>query len=344
MSTQPISAATTMTAVAITAPGAADVLRREERPVPELRPGEVLIRVAVAGVNRHDIGQRRRGAAPPSARSDIPGLEVAGEVVASTSPTLAVGTRVAALTDGGGYAEFCAADAGLCLPIPPALPMTDAAALPEALFTIWFSLFELGGFAPGKSVLIHAAGGGVGLIGIQMARMHGATVIATASQPDKLAVLERLGATAVNYRSSNVVEAVRTATVGKGADVILDFSGADHIDQNIDAVRWGGRIVHMASGEMPSVALPLRTLMAKSAMVTGGLVRPLPLDRKRAIAQRLVADVWPAIGSAVVPVIDSTFPLEQAADAHRRIESRAAVGKVLLTTSAHAGAPTAKVA
>jgi NADPH2:quinone reductase len=333
-----------MAAIAITAPGAADVLRREGRPIPDLRPGEVLIRVAAAGVNRHDIGQRRRGAAPPKARSDIPGLEVAGDVVASTSPTVPVGACVAALVDGGGYAEYCAADAGLCLPVPSSLSMAEAAALPEALFTIWFSLFELGGFESGGTVLIHAAAGGVGIVGIQMARMRGAMVIATAGHPDKLKLLTRLGAIAVDYRSGQVVDAVREHSGGHGADVILDFSGAEHMEQNIEAVRWGGRIVHMASGEQPSVPLSLRGLMAKSAMVTGGLVRPLPLERKRAIAQGLAAEFWPAVGTAIIPVVDSCFPLDRAADAHRRIESRAAIGKVLLTVSGDAGGRGAEAA
>ena len=345
MSSKPaVSDVAAMAAIAITAPGAADVLRREARPTPELRPGEVLIRVAAAGVNRHDIGQRRRGAAPPSARSDIPGLEVAGEVVASTSPTVPIGSRVAALVDGGGYAEYCAADAGLCLPVSSSLSMVDAAALPEALFTIWFSLVELGGLEAGGTVLIHAAAGGVGIIGIQMARMRGATVIATASHPDKLKLLTRLGAIAVDYRSGYVVDAVRNHSGRQGADVILDFSGADHMEQNIEAVRWGGRIVHMASGEQPSVPLSLRSLMAKSAMVTGGLVRPLPLDRKRAIAGRFAAEVWHAVGTAIVPVVDSCFPLDRAADAHRRIESRAAIGKVVLTVSGDADGPSVEAA
>jgi NADPH:quinone reductase len=338
------AASTAMAAIAITAPGAADVLRREGRALPELRPGEVLIRVAAAGVNRHDIGQRRRGAAPPKARSDIPGLEVAGDVVASTSPTVPVGARVAALVDGGGYAEYCAADAGLCLPVPSSLSMAEAAALPEALFTIWFSLFDLGGFEAGGTVLIHAAAGGVGIVGIQMARLRGATVIATAGHPDKLKLLTRLGAIAVDYRSGQVVDAVREHSGGYGADVILDFSGAEHMEQNIEAVRWGGRIVHMASGEQPSVPLSLRSLMAKSALVTGGLVRPLPLERKRVIAGRLAAEVWPAVGNAIVPVVDSCFPLAGASDAHRRIESRAAIGKVVLTVSGEAGGPGAEAA
>jgi NADPH2:quinone reductase len=339
-----VSDAPAMAAIAITAPGETDVLRREPRSIPELRPGEVLIRVTAAGVNRHDIGQRRRGAPPPNARSDIPGLEVAGEVVASTSATVPVGARVAALVDGGGYAEYCAADAALCLPVPSSLSMVEAAALPEALFTIWFSLVELGGLESGGTVLIHAAAGGVGIIGIQMARMRGTTVIATASHPDKLKLLTRLGAIAVDYRSGHVVDAVHNHSGRQGADVILDFSGADHMEQNIEAVRWGGRIVHMASGEQPSVPLSLRSLMAKSAMVTGGLVRPLPLERKRAIAGRLAAEVWPAVGTAVVPVVDSCFPLDRAADAHRRIESRAAIGKVVLTVSGDAGGPGVKAA
>jgi NADPH:quinone reductase len=319
-----------MRAIAIVAPGDADVLRCETRPVPEPRPGEVLIRVACAGVNRHDIGQRRRGTPPPSARSDIPGLEVAGEVVASTSRSIAVGARVAALVDGGGYAEYCVADAELCLALPKDLGWREAASLPEALFTVWFSVFELGGLPSGGTLLIHAAAGGVGLIGIQMARMRGAKVVATASRPEKLEMLSRLGATAVDYRSGEVVEAVRRCSSGQGADVILDLSGADHIADNLEAVRWGGRIVHMASGEQPSVALSLRNLMAKSAAITGGLVRPLPLERKRAIAAGLRAEVWPEIGGAIVPVIDSSFRLEAAADAQRRIESRAAIGRVLL--------------
>ncbi|HXF54865.1 MAG TPA: zinc-binding dehydrogenase [Hyphomicrobiaceae bacterium] len=321
-------AGTAMRAVAVVAP---DVLRAEVRPLPTLRPGEVLVRVAAAGVNRHDIGQRKRGAAPAGARSDLPGLEVAGEVVESLSAAVPVGSRIAALVDGGGYAEYCAADAGLCFALPAGMAATEAAAWPEALLTAWYSAVELGQLPSGGTLLILGAAGGVGIAAIQMALIRGANVVAAASTAAKREALAALGAAVSGYRDDELSEAVGAASGGRGADVVLDLTGTDRAASNLGLVACSGRIVHMASGELPAIALPLRGLMAKSACITGGLLRPLPLAQKRHLASRVRAELWPHVGTKLRAVIDRIFPLEEAVQAHRRIESRAAVGKVVLS-------------
>lgn len=317
-----------MRAVAIATP---DELRAELRPTPTLRPGEVLVEVAAAGVNRHDIGQRRRGAAPKGARSDLPGLEVAGVVVDSRSDLLTAGARVAALVDGGGYAEYCAADAGLCLPMPAAMEATEGAAWPEALLTAWYSAIELGKLPSGGTLLVLGAAGGVGIAAVQLAQIRGAKVVAAAGNAAKREVLAGLGAIVSEYGDDELGEAVRKATDGRGADVILDLTGTDRIAGNLRLIAPNGRIVHMASGELPAVGLPLRELMAKSACITGGLVRPLPLARKREMTARVAAELWPKVGTSLRAIIDRVYPLELAAEAHRRIESRAAIGKVVLS-------------
>jgi len=323
-----VTEADAMRAVAIAAP---DVLRVEVRRPPTLRPGEVLVHVAAAGVNRHDIGQRKRGAAPEGARSDLPGLEVAGEVVDSRSDALRIGARVAALVDGGGYAEYCAADAGLCLAIPAAMDATEAAAWPEALLTAWYAAVELGNLSPGGSLLVLGAAGGVGIAAVQMALIRGAKVVAAAGSAAKREALAALGAVVSGYGDDELGGAVGEATDGRGADVIVDLTGTDRVASNLRLVARGGRIVHMASGELPAVGLPLRALMARSASITGGLLRPLPLDREREMAARVAAELWPHVGTSLRAVIDRIYPLEDAAEAHRRIESRAAIGKVVLS-------------
>jgi NADPH:quinone reductase-like Zn-dependent oxidoreductase len=317
-----------MRAVAIAAP---DVLRAETRHRPTLRPGEVLVHVAAAGVNRHDIGQRKRGTAPEGARSDLPGLEVAGRVVASRSDTLAIGTRVAALVDGGGYAEYCAADAGLCFPMPAAMDATEGAAWPEVLLTAWYSAIELGKLSSGGTLLVLGAAGGVGIAAVQIAQIRGVKVVAAAGSAAKREVLAGLGAAVSGYGDEELGEVVGKAAGGRGADVILDLTGTDRIASNLRLVAHGGRIVHMASGELPAVALPLRGLMAKSAFITGGLLRPRPLAHKREMAARVAVELWPHVGASLRAVIDRIYPLEDAAEAHRRIESRAAIGKVVLS-------------
>ncbi len=317
-----------MRAVAIAAP---DELRAELRPTPALRPGEVLVEVAAAGVNRHDIGQRRRGAAPKGARSDLPGLEVAGVVVDSRSDLLTAGARVAVLVDGGGYAEYCAADAGLCLPMPAAMEATEGAAWPEALLTAWYSAIELGKLPSGGTLLVLGAAGGVGIAAVQLAQIRGAKVVAAAGNAAKREVLAGLGASVSGYGDDELGQTVAEATGGRGVDVVIDLTGTDRVASNLRLVAKGARIVHMASGEQPAIGLPLRALMAKSASITGGLLRPLPLARKREMTARVAAELWPNVGTSLRAIIDRVYPLELAAEAHRRIESRAVIGKVVLS-------------
>jgi len=323
-------AGSAMRAVAVAAP---DVLRAEVRALPTLGCGEVLVRVAAAGVNRHDIGQRKRGAAPAGARSDLLGLEVAGEVVESRSEAVPVGTRIAALVDGGGYAEYCAADAGLCFALPPGMDATEAAAWPEALLTAWYSTVDLGQLPSRGTLLVLGAAGGVGIAAIQMALIRGANVVAAAGSTAKREALAALGAAVSGYGDDELTKAVGAASGGRGADVILDLTGTDRAASNLALVARAGCIVHMASGELPAIALPLRALMAKGARITGGLLRPLPLAQKQQMASRVRSELWPLVGTKLRAVIDRIYPLEDAAQAHRRIESRAAIGKVVLSVS-----------
>lgn len=321
-----------MRAVAPGAPGGPDVLRLEQRPVPVPGPGQVLVETAYAGVNRHDCGQRTRGTPPPGA-TDILGLEVAGEVVrlgAGVAGDL-LGARVCALVNGGGYAEFCLAEGELCLPWPAGFDARRAAALPEALFTAWFNLVDLAGMTAGDWLLIHGGTSGVGSTAIQIARLLGARPIATAGTAEKCATCLTLGAEqAINYREQDFVAAVQQATGGHGADIILDMVGGLYAERNLHALARDGRVVHLTPGKQATFSAPLALIMQKRAVVTGSQMRPLEPPRKRKLAQALRERVWPALGGAVNPLMDSVFPLARAADAHARMESGAHAGKILL--------------
>ncbi|MGE0804132.1 MAG: NAD(P)H-quinone oxidoreductase [Burkholderiaceae bacterium] len=324
------------TAIFITAPGGPDVLQLRPISRPVATGDAVLIRVAAAGVNRHDCGQRRRGPVP--AHSDIPGLEVAGTIVALGDAVGAasgwrVGDRVCTLTDGGGYATHALAPVGHLLPIPDGFDFDQAAALPEALFTVWFNFFELARLGPGESVLIHGGTSGVGTIAIQLLRALGHPAMATCGSEAKCRVARELGAAAAwNYRSDDFVAGARAATQGRGVDVILDMSGGCYNEQNLEALAHGGRIVHLSPGDGARFDAPLRLLMAKQAIVTGSMLRPLPADRKTAIARTLRARVWPLLGSRIRPLIARVRPLAEAAAAHAEMESGDLMGKLILAT------------
>ena len=323
-----------MQVVEIGAPGPAEVLRVAERPVPAPGPGEVLVRVAGAGVNRADVMQRRGSYPPPPGASDIPGLELSGTVVALgegvTSPS--AGEEVCALVAGGGYASYCVVPAPQCLPLPPGVSLRDAAALPEAYCTVWTNVFERGRLAAGETLLVHGGSSGIGTAAIQLARACGARVFATAGSAAKCAACEALGAElTVDYRQQDFVAAVREATCGRGADVILDLVGGAYLQRNLDCLAVEGRLVLIAVMGGARGELNLAALMSRRQTLTGSTLRSRPVAAKAAICAALRARVWPRFaGGELRPVIHSTHPLAEAAAAHRVMESSAHVGKLLL--------------
>ncbi len=321
----------TMTAIEITRAGGPEVLQPAERPVPQPQANEVLIKVAYGGINRHDCGQRERGF-PPKGATDIPGLEVSGQVVAAGSGVTRwkVGDSVCALVNGGGYAQYCIAHEATTLPIPRGFDMKLAAALPEALFTAWFNVFMLGRLKSGEWLLVHGGSSGVGTIAIQLARLKGSSVVTTAGNAAKVDVCLKLGANrAVNYRSEDFVAAVNEATHGRGADVILDMVGGAYAKRNLDALALDGRLVHLYSGT-GEFSVPVSAIMQKRAVVTGSLMRGSSLRIKEEIVHQLTERVWPFLGTKVTPIVDSVLPLAKAADAHARMESSVHIGKILL--------------
>ena len=322
----------TMTAISITRAGGPEVLQPVARPIPQPAPGEVLVKVAFAGVNRHDCGQRLRGSGPPGA-IDIPGLEVAGEVVATGAGVTRwkPGDRVCALVNGGGYAQYCIAAEPITMPIPAGFDLKLAAALPETLFTAWLNVFMLGRLKSGEWLLVHGGSSGVGTMAIQLARLEGADVVATAGSAAKCDVCAKLGAkSAINYREQDFVAAVKRATAGHGADVILDMVGGNYAKQNIEALAIDGRLIHLSGGSGAEFCVPVSAIMAKRAVVTGSQLRASPPSLKIEILRQLENRVWSHLGTKVTPIIDSLFPLARASDAHARMESSAHVGKILL--------------
>jgi len=324
-----------MRAIEIKQPGGPEVLVPAKRLVPKAGKGEVLIRVAAAGVNRPDILQRQGAYAPPPGASDLPGLEVAGEIVAigPETPRWKVGDRVTALVAGGGYAEFCPAPAPQCLPIPGRLGMTEAAALPETFFTVWTNVFERGRLKAGESFLVHGGSSGIGTTAIQLASRFGAKVFTTAGSPDKCSKCKELGASvAVNYRADDFVQVIERETGGKGVDLILDMVGGDYINRNLQCLAVDGRLVQIAFLKGSKAEINFASLMVKRQTVTGSTLRPRSVAEKGAIAQALEEKVWPLIAAGQVrPLIHATFPLEQAVEAHRLMESSAHLGKIVLT-------------
>ncbi len=323
---------TTMTAISITGPGGPEVLRQEQRPVPRPEAGQLLIKVAFAGINRHDCGQRKRGHGPTGA-TDIPGLEVAGEVVEVGAGVTRwrPGERVCALVNGGGYAQYCIAQEPTTMPIPAGLDSKQAAGLPEALFTAWFNVFILGRLAAGEWLLVHGGSSGVGTTAIQLGKLEGAQVLTTAGSAAKCDACLKLGALeAINYREQDFVAVVKKATGGRGVDVILDMAGGIYATRNIESLALDGRLVHIKSGDGEPFSVPLNSITAKRAVITGSQLRASSMQRKTEIARQLTERVWPHLGTAVTPVIDSVLPLEQAAQAHARMESSVHIGKILL--------------
>jgi putative PIG3 family NAD(P)H quinone oxidoreductase len=315
--------------------GGPEVLRAAIRATPQPGHGEVLIEVVAAGVNRPDVVQRQGGYPPPPGASDIPGLEVAGTIVASGAgvSTLSIGDRVCALVTGGGYAEYCPAPAAQVLPVPAGLDMIEAAALPETFFTVWSNVFDRGRLQPGERFLVHGGSSGIGTVAIQLARAFEARVFATAGSAEKCAACERLGAErAINYRDENFVEVAKTLTGGVGLDLILDMVGGNYIQRNIAALATGGRLVQIAFLAGANVELNLMPLMLKRLTLTGATLRARAIEDKSAIADALRGRVWPLLESGQVrPVIDSTVALADAAKAHERMESGEHIGKIVLT-------------
>ena len=319
-----------MRAIGISRPGGPDVLTPVERPVPEIGDNDILIAVAAAGVNRPDVLQRAGAYPPPPGASDLPGLEVAGTVSACGADVTrhAVGDTVAALVPGGGYAEFCRVDAGLTL--------VEAAALPETVFTVWHNVFQRGALQSGETLLVHGGSSGIGTTAIQLAKAHGATVIVTAGSAEKCAACRALGADhAINHREQDFVAAVREATDGRGADVILDMVGGDYIARNYQSAAQDGRIVQIAFLKEPVAEADFRNLMVKRLTHTGSTLRPRTDAFKRALAAEVEARVWPLVEDGRMrPQITATFALEEAAKAHALMESGTLIGKIVLTADA----------
>lgn len=322
----------TMAAIEITRAGGPEVLSLTTRPVPQAAAGQVLIKVAFAGINRHDCGQRNRGFGPKGV-TDIPGLEVAGEVAAVGAGVTRwkVGDAVCALVNGGGYAQYCIALQEVTLPIPAGFDLKLAAGLPEALMTAWLNVFMLGRLKAGEWLLVHGGSSGVGSTAIKLARLAGANVAATVGNAAKRDFCLNIGAhAAINYREQDFVAEVEKITAGHGADVILDMAGTTYAKRNLQALAMDGRVMHLSSGDAKEYSVPLAMIMGKRAMVSGSQLRVSALPVKIEIVRQLNEKVWPHLGARVAPVIDSILPLAQACDAHARMETSAHIGKILL--------------
>jgi NADPH2:quinone reductase len=326
----------TMTYVQADGAGGPEVLHLASGPVPTPKPDEVLIRVQAAGVNRPDVAQRQGSYPPPPDASPHLGLEVAGEVVAvgAQVATLSPGDRVCALTNGGGYAAYCVAPAPQCLPWPAGYDAIQAGALPETSFTVWANLFQLGRLSKGETALIHGGTSGIGVTAIQLAREFGARVFATAGTDDKCAACLKLGAdAAINYRVQDFVAEVKTLTDSRGVDVVLDMVGGPYIARNIRSLRTAGRLILIAFLQGSKVQdFDFVPVLVKRLTIAGSTMRPRTTAQKGAIAAELRAKVWPVLDAGrCPPVIYATFPLAQAAEAHRLMESSAHIGKIMLT-------------
>ena len=315
--------------------GAPEVMRLGASPLPELRPGDVMIRVQAAGINRPDIAQREGKYPPPHDASPLLGLEVAGTVAALGEGTTgwSVGDRVCALANGGGYAEYCAVPATQCLPWPTGYDALQAAALPETYFTVWANLFQMGHLYAGESVLVHGGTGGIGVTAIQLAAEFGAVVYTTVGSLDKARACERLGAhLAINYHDADFAEEIKRITAYRGVDVILDIVGAPYFARNIASLKRGGRLLMLAFLQGGTVAeVDLMPIMVKRLTVTGSTMRPRSPAEKGAVARGLLERVWPVLNEGrCAPVIETSFPLDQVAAAHRLMETRDHIGKIML--------------
>jgi putative PIG3 family NAD(P)H quinone oxidoreductase len=324
----------TMTAIDPAGPGGPEVLQPVERPVPRPGPGELLVRVAAAGVNRPDVAQREGKYPPPPGAPSIPGLEIAGEVVLLGEGVEAslLGTPVCALIAGGGYAQYAVAPAGQCLPVPDALSMIEAAAIPETLFTVWTNLFERAFAVQGDTVLVHGGTSGIGTMAILLGRLFDLTVIVTAGSDEKCAAAIEIGAAhAINYRTADFVEEVRRITGGRGCQAVLDMVGGDYVPRNLECLAEEGRHVSIAVQRGGKAEIAIWQLMQRRLTLTGSTLRARSVEFKSLVADELGRIVWPHVGEGrLKPVIDTTFPLERAADAHRRMEAGEHVGKIVL--------------
>jgi NADPH:quinone reductase len=325
----------TMIAIDPAGPGGPEVLQPVERPVPQPRAGEVLICVAAAGVNRPDILQRRGMYPPPPGAPSVPGLEVAGEIVAVGEGTSAehLGKKVCALVAGGGYAEYCVAPVGQFLSVPPALSMIEAAAMPETLFTVWTNVFERGYACEGETILVHGGTSGIGTMAIALGKLFGLTVIVTAGSDKKCACARDLGADhAINYAAQDFVAEVQTITSGKGVNIVLDMVGGDYVPRNLACLADDGRHVTIAVQRGTRADINMAVVMMKRLTLTGSTLRARTVAFKSLVADELDRVVWPLVANGKLkPVIDATFPLVGAADAHARMEQGDHVGKIVLT-------------
>ena len=324
-----------MKAIEISRPGGPEVLVPVDRPIPQPGPGEVLIKVAAAGINRPDVFQRAGNYPPPPGASDLPGLEVAGEIVAGDPAAggFKTGDRVCALVAGGGYAEYCVAPAQQCLPIPSGLTDIEAAGLPETYFTVWSNVFDRGHLAHGETLLVHGGASGIGTTAIQLAVALGHTVYATAGSDERVKAVEALGAArGINYRSQDFVEEIRTFTQGRGVDVILDMVAGDYIERDLKCLADDGRVVIIAMLGGPKGTVDFNQVLRRRLTITGSTLRPRPVAFKAAIAKSLRQHVWPLLEQGVIrPVVHATFPLAHAAQAHAMMEAGDNVGKIILT-------------
>ncbi|MGJ5080902.1 NAD(P)H-quinone oxidoreductase [Bradyrhizobium sp. HKCCYLS3013] len=323
-----------MTVVAISQPGGPEVLKPETRPLPKPGPGEILIKVKAAGVNRPDVAQRSGSYPPPPGASDLPGLEVAGEVVALGEGAVRhkLGDTVMSLVAGGGYAQYCIAQDAQAMAVPSSLSILEAGALPETLMTVWHNVFERGGLKAGETLLIHGGSSGIGTMAIQLATAFGAKVLVTVGSQDKADACVKLGAIrAINYKTEDFVAVVKEATGGKGADVILDMVGGDYIERNYDAAAIDGRIVQIAFLASPKASVNFVKLMVKRLTHTGSTLRPRSNADKAAMVAAIEANVMPFLREGrIKPLMDSTFPLVDAAKAHARMETSQHIGKIVL--------------
>lgn len=330
----PPSLPATMTEIQISTPGKADVLKPRQAPTPQPRPGELLIHVRAAGVNRPDVLQREGNYPIPPGANPIPGLEVAGTVAALGEGVIghAVGDNVCALTNGGGYAEYCAVPAGQVLPIPDGVSMLQAAAIPETFFTVWANLFQLGHARRGDVALIHGGTSGIGTTALMLCREFGIRAFATAGGREKCEAIRELGGEPINYRQESFVEVVLAKTEGRGADVILDIMGAAYFADNLTTLARDGRLLLIGFlGGGTAEHVNLHAIMAKRAVITGSAMRPRSSQEKAAIAASLQEHVWPALAQGrCLPLIHATYPLTRAADAHREMESSQHIGKIVL--------------
>ena len=324
-----------MRCVEISQPGGPEVLRAATREAPIPGPGEVLVEVAAAGVNRPDVLQRMGNYDPPPGASKLPGLEIAGRVVAIGEGVMdwAADDKVCALVAGGGYAQYCVVPSRQLLPIPAGLSAVEAAAVPETFFTVWTNVFERGALKPGETLLVHGGSSGIGTTAIQLAKAFGATVFTTAGSPEKCRACEALGADrAIDYKTEDFVAVVKEATGGRGVDVVLDMVGGDYIARSIEVMAPDGRHVSIAFLRGAKATLNLFPVMTKRLTLTGSTLRARTVEEKGRIARELREKVWPLLEAGTVkPVIHATFPLERAEDAHRLMESSAHVGKIVLT-------------